>query len=47
MKNVGGDFWGEGYVYGIDGDGLTGVHLSPDSSNCMYSFLFVNNTSVK
>lgn len=32
MKNVGGDFWGEGYVYGIDGDGFTGVHLSPDSS---------------
>lgn len=39
---------GNVYVYGLDGgDGLTGVFLSPNSSNTlnMYSFLPVNYIS--
>ena len=40
-------FGGDGYVYGIDSrDGFMGVYLSPNSSN-MYSFLYVNHTSIK
>lgn len=36
MKTGGGHFWGDGYVYGIDGDDFTDAYLSLDSSNCMH-----------
>lgn len=47
LKGVGGNFGGDGYLYGLDdGGGFVDIHLSPSSSNYNNKYLQLFNMSI-